>query len=409
MDFASKDDALHYHSASINAGSSAVTEPFEQAADATESFWRSAHPLNDRAQRLLQVAGQIEQLSEDITSEMKKPTNVFEKALWQRDLICALQAVLHCQAIESNKDQKPRWERIKNALLRALEQAVFTGAEYHELQKRLPAAPSAKYFVNTCRCRLADDYLPPVVLGASANWYELPTDEDPGLHFQAYEGRTFVRIFLTAPGISKEEFFDYWTKVTKRFGMNVTVSAAVPGLPPGTETVLLRTFGLFLDDGSYVDSRMPEEVLVRIFKYAGATLDAQTSDGLGTLHYQYKLRRNQLLDDPATLGLVRIHDADAQFYGFFAEVPEPGSSEHLTTTRANCISCHSELLYGASTIFSLCRRSPAVPEPSRVEGGRLEKWGKGWRIKQECLHTIQSELMARLATGHDTTAKRGRP
>jgi hypothetical protein len=234
-----------------------------------------------------------------------------------------------------------------------------------------------------------------------ANWHELPSDEEPGLHFQAYGGRSFIRIFMMIPGMNEPEFFDYWAKVTKRFGMNVTVSAAVPSLPAGTQTVLLRTFGVFLADGSYADSRIPEEVLVRVFKYSKTTLDPHTSDGLGTLHYQYKLRRNRLLGDPTTVGLCRIQDADGQFYGFFAEVPDPDASEHLTTMRANCISCHSELLYGASTIFSLCRRSPAKAEPPRREGGRMERMGlEGWLIKQESPHTIQKDLMSRLTVRH---------
>jgi hypothetical protein len=97
------------------------------------------------------------------------------------------------------------------------------------------------------------------------------------------------------------------------------------------------------------------------------------------------------------LGLRRIRDADGEFNGFFAEVPDPHASEHVTTMRANCISCHSELLYGASTIFSLCRRTPAQPQLSSREGGCLEPLGgKGWRIKQETLQTIQQALIRRL-------------
>ena len=114
------------------------------------------------------------------------------------------------------------------------------------------------------------------------------------------------------------------------------------------------------------------------------------------MHYQYKLRRQRFLTDPATLGLERIQDADGQFYGFFAEVPEPTSTEHLTTMRANCIGCHSELLYGASTVFSLCRRSPAKTGPSSREGSHLQKLGpNGWLVNEEPLHMIQQELISR--------------
>jgi hypothetical protein len=416
MKFASKDDALLYHAASINSGS-VCTEPFEKAREATESFWRAAHPGDGRAQELFQQTGRIETLSRDMLADKSKPTSLWEKALWQRDLICSLQAVLHCQDTMASRGasapgvHKQTWDAAKEALLASIEQAIFTAAEFDELQAELPLPSNSKPFVSRCGYALTEDYLPRVVWQRSGArdpsfWHELPSDEDPGLHFQAYGGRSFVRIFVMTPHMNAAEFFAYWAKVTKRFGMNVTVSAAVPTLPVGTQTVLLRTFGLFLDDGSYADSRIPEEVLVRIFKYTGATLDPRTSDGLGTLHYQYKLRRHRLLNEPATLGLERVQDADGQFYGFFAEVPEPNSTEHLTTMRANCIGCHSELLYGASTIFSLCRHSPAKFSPghgepggvgARVEGGHMEKMSRrGWLVKEEALHTIQNELMRRL-------------
>ena len=35
---------------------------------------------------------------------------------------------------------------------------------------------------------------------------------------------------------------------------------------------------------------------MRVFKYSKTRLDPHTSDGLGTLHYQYKLRRKRLLE-----------------------------------------------------------------------------------------------------------------
>jgi hypothetical protein len=410
MEFASKDDALLYHSASINADS-ARPEPYEGAREATESFWRSSHPADGRALKLFEHAKLIRDIARGIVKDKSQPTDLFEKALWQRDLICSLQAVLHCREIEPKRQAE--WNRIKEALQECLDQAVFTSTEFDELQRQMADAPPTARFTSRCSFEPTEDYLPPVVWRSglfnpsSVFWHELPSDEAPGLHFQAYGGRSFVRIFVMTPGMSATEFFTYWAKVTKQFGMNVTVSAAVASLPAGTQTVLLRTFGLFLEDGSFADSRIPEEVLVRIFKYTQATLDAQTSDGLGTLHYQYKLRRNRLLNDPATLGLDRIQDADGQFYGFFAEVPEPDSSEHLTTMRANCISCHSELLYGASTVFTLCRRSPAKPGSSSMEGGRMEKMGAGgWLIKEEALHTIQKDLVDRLKSGARAIAKR---
>jgi hypothetical protein len=396
MEFASRDEALQYHAGSVNAGSTAA-EPYARAKEATESFWRSAHPKDGRSRKLLKDVYRVEHFARGMAGDYSKPKDLLERALWQRDLVCSLQAILHCEATEEDSHSKTDWKGAKDALLECLKQVVFCEADFLELETRFPAPLGSGHFISTCRCELTDDYLPPVVWGPSANWHELPSDEEPGLHYQAYGGRDFTRVFMMIPDTSEAAFFEYWEKVTRRFGMKVTVSAAVPPLPSGTQTVLLRTFGVFLDDGSYADSRIPEEVLVRVFKYRQATLDPKTSDGLGTLHYQYKLRRDRLLKDPTTLGLCRIYDADGQFYGFFADVPEPNSTEHLTTMRANCISCHSELLYGASTIFSLCRRSPAKPNPPRVEGGCLERMGsKGWLVRQEGLGTIQKELISRL-------------
>jgi hypothetical protein len=396
MAFHSRDEAMQYHAASVNAGST-VALPYEGAYQATESFWRSAHPGDGRAQMLFADVPRIEAIVRCMARDKCKPADMLERALWQRDLICTLQAIFHCQATEDKSLPTAGWQGAKDALIGYLRALAFSQDDLDKLHRYVSSAAGSEHFARTCRAVLSDDYLPPVVFGPAAHWHELPSDEDPGLHYQAYGGRNFTRVFMMVPGMEETDFFAYWSKVTRRFGMNVTVSAAVPRLPPGTQTVLLRTFGVFLDDGSYADSRIPEEVLVRIFKYSEAKLDPDTSDGLGTLHYQYKLRRHRLFTDPASLGLCRIHDADGQFYGFFAEVPETSSTEHLTTMRANCISCHSEVLYGASTIFSLCRRSPAKPGASLIEGGALQRIGPGsWLIKQEPLQLIQRELMSRL-------------
>jgi hypothetical protein len=395
MAFRSRDEAMQYHAASVNAGSKAAS-PYEGAYLATESFWRSAHPGDGRARMLFGDIPRIEAIVRSMTCEKCKPADVLERALWQRDLICTLQAILHCQETENKSLPSAGWQGAKQALISYLRELAFNLDDLDQLHRRLSRAAGSAPFARTCRGVLSDDYLPPVVFGPAAHWLELPSDQDPGLHYQAYGGRNFTRVFMMVPGMEEADFFRYWAKVTRRFGMNVTVSAAVPRLPPGTQTVLLRTFGVFLNDGSYADSRIPEEVLVRIFKYSEAKLDPDTSDGLGTLHYQYKLRRHQLLNDPASLGLCRTRDADGQFYGFFAEVPETSSTEHLTTMRANCISCHSEVLYGASTIFSLCRRSPAKPGAALIEGGALQRIGpESWLIKQEPLQLIQKELMSR--------------
>src|SRR5262249_6199884 len=154
-------------------------------------------------------------------------------------------------------------------------------------------------------------------------------------------------------------------------------------LPAQTETLLLRTFGVFLHDGTYADAGFPEEVDMRLFKYQRTQVDLATSDFRGTLLYQYKMRRRDLLARVSALGLYRVHETDPQFFGFLSEVPDPreANSEPLTIMRNNCVSCHSEALYGVSTVFSLAQ--PPTPPEKRVlvQGGLLEPSGAADRFR----------------------------
>jgi hypothetical protein len=86
-------------------------------------------------------------------------------------------------------------------------------------------------------------------------------------------------------------------------------------------------------------------------------VDLEASDFRGTLLYQYRMSREALLADPRSLGLRRVGTDELQFAGFFGDVPDPrnGYSDLITTMRANCISCHSELFYGLNTVFSFER------------------------------------------------------
>lgn len=121
--------------------------------------------------------------------------------------------------------------------------------------------------------------------------------------------------------------------------------------------MLVRTFGVFMEDGTYRDSHWPEEVLIRAFKYQNPKVDISTSDFSGTVFYQYRLAREALKSKNNFLGLVRVRDDDREFFGFFGSVPDPKNAYSATTTtmRSNCISCHAELFYGINTVFSLER------------------------------------------------------
>ena len=77
MNFSSIDDALLYHAASINADS-ASPEPYEKPREATETFWRSAHPSNRRAQELFEQAG-ASRLSSGAWSRRRAPPRAYSR------------------------------------------------------------------------------------------------------------------------------------------------------------------------------------------------------------------------------------------------------------------------------------------------------------------------------------------
>jgi hypothetical protein len=187
-----------------------------------------------------------------------------------------------------------------------------------------------------------------------------------------------VKVYVRGPGLDPRSIRELWRRLYQQHGNNLHTRPTKEQFPVGLETMLVRTFGVFLTDGSYADSLWPEEVIIRWFKYTQETLDAATSDFRGTNLYQYKLSRSALIADPGSLGLRRIREDEPQFFGFFGDVPDPRNSysNTVTTMRSNCITCHSELLYGLSTIFSFERNpDPLAGEP--LAAGMLVEAAKG--------------------------------
>src|SRR5262249_37762161 len=146
-------------------------------------------------------------------------------------------------------------------------QLRLTEAEYQALVELRPKQVDSGRFTTTHRFDLSQDYLPTRVLADEPGWYALPYSTRASEHFEHYAGRSFLRIYLQPAGRPGAQFSRYWDEVAGRFGMNVPLDGRVPPLPAGTETLLVRSFAVFLADGSCADSGFPEEVLMRLFKY----------------------------------------------------------------------------------------------------------------------------------------------
>ena len=170
-----------------------------------------------------------------------------------------------------------------------------------------------------------------------------------------------------------------WNAVWKKYGSDLTTTSVNETLPAGSETVLLRTFGVACDDGTFRDSGIPEELL-RSFKYERQTYDPTTSDLRGTILHQYKMRRRRVLYDPKSLGLQKVSLDDRSFVGFFRDAPDVANSHDAVvgSVRYNCIGCHSELMYGLNSVFSL-RRNPKISENDKLLGGNY--WSGSERVE----------------------------
>jgi len=227
------------------------------------------------------------------------------------------------------------------------------------LRADYPAEPNPQFFRSRFLPRDPRLYLPAPVHTSSSDWVELPFYDRAPKHFIDYQGRSFIRVYIKTPGMDRDAFLTFWRELNDLFGEGLHLNTTA-GLPPMTETLLVRSIGTFCQDGTYVDTRIVENVLMRVFKYAVQRLDMTTSDYRGMYLLSYTLQRRRLLDDPTSLGLVEDDLDSPAYFGFLSTAPDLGNaySDSLTTVRFNCISCHSELHYGPQTVFSLSRMVP---------------------------------------------------
>jgi hypothetical protein len=282
--------------------------------------------------------------------------SALDVALAQRDVVQAYGLVRAATAATSDAHLKGLATKIEATLIEIARRLLFTNEQAEKLRAALPGRIGAP-FSTVAAESLAVSYLPLRVIAEDTSWMEIQGGGAPFRHFVSYGGRSFIRVYIRSPGLRNEELQRLWRSLYRSYGKDLHITGVKEQTPAGLETMLIRTFGVFLEDGRYEDTGWPEEVILRRFKYSTDRVDPSSSDFRGTQFFQYKLDRSLLRKSPSSLGLRRVYDDDWQFYGFFGDVPDRGNSysDAVTTMRSNCIACHSELFYGLSTIFSFER------------------------------------------------------
>jgi hypothetical protein len=331
---------------------------------------------------LLRRAGRVAELATALARSERPFRSPLEKALLQRDVVQMCLVLNRAVAAADSPEARRAGQRALEELTSLWRRLLLTEGEHAALVKQRPRQVPSR-LTPVSRFDLAQDYLPARVLGDEPGWFPMVAAERATLHFRDFAGRSFIRIFIKPAGLTREQFERYWDKIARAYGERVTRLGGAPPLPARTETLLVRTFGVFLEDGSYADSGYPEEVLMRLFKHADTQLDLATSDYRGTLLYRYRMHRRALLADVASLGLRRVPDDEPQFFGLFSDVPDHrrAYSATVTTLRNNCIGCHSELFYGAGTVFSLGLKRAPGDDPELSEEGLLERTAQRGRFR----------------------------
>jgi len=306
--------------------------------------------------------------------QVSRAYSILEKALAQRDLLQAYSLVSWAGERSSDAGVRVLALQLEQMIATALKPLLLTDADYNALVAQLPKV-LATGFTSRQTYSLSQNYLPERVIAPDESWLEIPNTGRPFRHFLTFGGRSFVKVYVRAPEVSNGAMMSLWSRLYAAYGNQLHVHAGSESTPPGMETMLVRTFGVFLRNGEFRDSFWPEEVTLRVFKYARPQVDARTSDFRGSLFFRYVLSRSALVANPASLGLRRVFDDDTQYFGFLGDAPDRqhALSDVVTTMRSNCIGCHSGLFYGLNTIFSFERDPrPAAFASTRDAGVRGE-------------------------------------
>lgn len=193
--------------------------------------------------------------------------------------------------------------------------------------------------------------------------YQVP--EADLLHFEhthAFGGASLFRVYIDAPGWSREQVAESFEKVRaaqlKKTGFERDL---IPEFPAGTKTYLVRSLLLPVSvEGrgvvTVVESPLIEEVLIREFvkQHPWEGPDLAMSDFVGVKYHQFKLSRGLYLEGGGRNYLRELEEDEPVIYGFRSDAPDPGRGGYMALTmRANCTDCHASESYGWPTIRSL--------------------------------------------------------
>ena len=330
--------------------------------DTIDSYWHVAKYSIEKAEAFLRHCREREllQIVEAFSFDELAFASPMEKALFQRDVyqvFCVFHDLINFDLAPESKTQVVR---TLDELRILFNRVLLSREELAAIRAKLPKSIDKRWYQTQFDGKQETAYLPQRILGEEPGWIELPFHDEAPKHFNDFQGRSFIRLFIRPPGMSSEEFFAFWDGLIEEYGEDLATTSNLPPLPPVTQTLLLRTLGVFLDDGTYTDSGFPEMVLMRIIKHARPKLDLTTSDLKGTVVYSYVMRRQKLMAQPASLGLVQDGIDNPSYLGFHHMAPDPRNAyaDTVSTIRFNCVACHSELHYGSSTVFSISRKRP---------------------------------------------------
>lgn len=347
-------------------------------------WWASQAPAGARAF----VAG-LRRTMDHVAGDRIVTSSLLCKALVQRDLVQIYGLLLRAHENADDPATEAVATELQASLAQQIRRSLLSEEEYRDLVTLRPKTVP-KGFAAVPTLSLADDYLPVRVITVDSSWTEIPQTGQAFRHFLDYGGRSSIKVYMRATHLDSNQIGALWRDLYGAHGADLHVTGTQRAVPLGFETMLVRSFGVLVSDGTFRDSTWPEEVIIRAFKHPESRVDMATSDFRGTLFYQYRMVRSDLLRDPESMGLRRVHDDDEQFFGFFGDVPDPGNSYSDTTTtmRANCISCHSEMFYGLSTIFSFERD----PENHSVAREFLPRRGGGYDVDMPMFKSLRMWL-----------------
>ena len=391
MKFERVGDVRNYYSKCMNNSKKSAQE-YSVTPDHGNSFWLMSPPA-DRDQLIGLLTGS--KLDESLVRMINAGfefRNPVEKALIQRDFLQIYHIIYSALPEDPAAAERPKIEKLITSCRLLLKRMLLTEQELKSLRIELSSASSDFSSVDAFETVLDPAMFVRSLSATNSQFIPIDFGDKATIHFKGYNGRSFIRVFIKTPGWDKEQFLKYWDDVFKQYGPVITRVGGIPAVPARTVTVLLRTAGLFLENGEYVDSDIPEELLIRAFKYEKNKVDSESTDDRGTIVRQFVMRRSLLLQKTASLGLREVEKEEAQYTGFFGETPTDANSYNVTTMRMNCIECHSELYYGANTIFSLNHKRPRNEIPPLFLNDRMlecKQQGSGRYI----LHTKEAEVL----------------